>query len=105
MLIIAMEMPESGLTGMVLGAWGAVQATASGLSMAIGGVLKDAFANFASQGYLGEAMIDKSSGYEMVFALEMFLLFAALISLAPLSRQTISSDSKKIQFGLAELPN
>ena len=105
MLIIAMEMPEDGITGMVLGAWGAVQATASGLSMAIGGLLKDIFSNVASQGTFGETMIDKSSGYEFVFVLEMFLLFIALIAIAPLSRKKIRTYSQSIQFGLAELPN
>ena len=39
MLVTAMEIPEKELTGMVLGAWGAVQATAAGLSMALGGFL------------------------------------------------------------------
>jgi BCD family chlorophyll transporter-like MFS transporter len=105
MLIIAMEMPEKGLTGMVLGAWGAVQATASGLSMAIGGVLKDSFASFASKGYLGEALIDKSSGYGMVFAIEMFLLFVALVAMAPLSRKSVTAFPNTTRFGLAELPN
>lgn len=105
MLIIAMEMRENGLTGMILGAWGAVQATASGLSMAIGGVLKDGFASFASHGYLGEALMDKSSGYGLVFALEIVLLFVALVAMAPLSRKKHHQFSSSVQFGLAELPN
>ncbi len=105
MLISAMEMPDKGLTGMVLGAWGAVQATASGLSMAVGGVLKDSFAGLASSGYLGEALMDKSSGYGMVFALEMLLLFIALIAMSPLSRKRISAYPHTTHFGLAELPN
>ncbi len=105
MLIIAMEMPEKGMTGMVLGAWGAVQATASGLSMAVGGILKDGFASFASSGYLGDALMDKSSGYGLVFALEMLLLFAALIAMSPLSRKKPTAYPHPAQFGLAELPN
>ncbi len=105
MLIIAMEMPEKGMTGMVLGAWGAVQATASGLSMAVGGILKDSFGSFAASGYLGEALMDKSSGYGLVFALEMILLFAALIAMSPLSRKKINKTSQPAHFGLAELPN
>ena len=105
MLIMAMEMPEKGMTGMVLGAWGAVQATASGLSMAVGAILKDSFANFASSGYLGESLMDRSSGYGMVFTLEMLLLFAALIALSPLSRKRLSAHPHHVQFGLAELPN
>lgn len=105
MLIIAMELPEGRLTGMVLGAWGAVQATASGLSMAMGGFLKDCFANFASTGLLGEALIDKSSGYAMVFGLEIVLLFVALIAMSALSRKKPKIYPNSLQFGLAELPN
>ena len=51
MLIAAMEIPEQDLTGMVLGAWGAVQATAAGLSMALGGIVRDVVASsFRSAG-------------------------------------------------------
>ncbi len=105
MLIIAMEMPEKALTGMVLGAWGAVQATSSGLSMAVGGVLKDTFASFANSGVWGEALMTPSSGYGLVFGLEMVLLFAALVAVAPLSRKSAKRHAQPIQFGLAELPN
>jgi BCD family chlorophyll transporter-like MFS transporter len=105
MLIIAMEMPEKSLIGMVLGAWGAVQATASGLSMAVGGILKDSFASFASSGYLGESLMDRSSGYGMVFTIEMLLLFTALIAMSPLSRKRLNAFPDNARFGLAELPN
>jgi BCD family chlorophyll transporter-like MFS transporter len=105
MLIIAMEMPEKTMTGIVLGAWGAVQATSSGLSMAVGGVLKDVFASFASSGVLGEALVNPSSGYGLVFTLEMLLLFATLVAMAPLSRKNVRPLSQPLQFGLAELPN
>jgi BCD family chlorophyll transporter-like MFS transporter len=105
MLIIAMEMPEKTMTGIVLGAWGAVQATSSGLSMAVGGVLKDVFASFANSGVLGEALVNPSSGYGLVFTLEMLLLFATLVAMAPLSRKKDRPLSQPLQFGLAELPN
>jgi BCD family chlorophyll transporter-like MFS transporter len=105
MLIIAMEMPEKTMAGIVLGAWGAVQATSSGLSMAVGGVLKDVFASFANSGVLGEALVNPSSGYGLVFTLEMLLLFATLVAMAPLSRKKGRPLSQPLQFGLAELPN
>jgi BCD family chlorophyll transporter-like MFS transporter len=105
MLIIAMEMPDKGFTGMVLGAWGAVQATASGFSMAIGGVLKDTFATLAVSGYFGDALTDGASGYSLVFGLEMILLFLAMIAMAPLARKKRNDSVKHGQFGLAELPN
>jgi MFS transporter, BCD family, chlorophyll transporter len=105
MLILAMEMPEKSTTGLVLGAWGAVQATSSGLSMAVGGVLKDVFTTITSQGAWGEALMTPSSGYGLVFGLEMAMLFAALVAMAPLSRKRQRHSSLSIQFGLAELPN
>ena len=105
MLIIAMEMPEKAMTGMVLGAWGAVQATSSGLSMAVGGVLMDVFTGFANSGVLGEALMNPSSGYGLVFVLEMLLLFAALVAMSPLSRKSHRAISQPLTFGLAELPN
>jgi BCD family chlorophyll transporter-like MFS transporter len=105
MLIIAMEMPGEGITGLVLGAWGAVQATASGLSMAVGGLLKDVFSNLSNQGIFGETLMDRSSGYEFVFVIEMILLFAALIAISPLSRIKTRAKTQTLQFGLAELPN
>jgi BCD family chlorophyll transporter-like MFS transporter len=105
MLIIAMEMPGEDITGLVLGAWGAVQATASGLSMAVGGLLKDVFSNLSNQGIFGETLMDRSSGYEFVFVIEMILLFAALIAISPLSRIKTRAKTQTLQFGLAELPN
>ena len=82
-----------------------MQATSSGLSMAVGGVLKDVFASFASSGVLGEALVNPSSGYGLVFTLEMLLLFATLVAMAPLSRKNVRPLSQPLQFGLAELPN
>ena len=105
MLIIAMEMPQKAMIGMVLGAWGAVQATSAGVSMAVGGVLKDVFSVFANSGVLGDALMNPSSGYGLVFALEMLLLFAALVAMAPLSRKNPRSYPHALKFGLAELPN
>jgi BCD family chlorophyll transporter-like MFS transporter len=105
MLIIAMEMPQKAMIGTVLGAWGAVQATSAGVSMAVGGVLKDVFSVFANSGVLGEALMNPSSGYGLVFALEMLLLFAALVAMAPLSRKNPRSYPQALKFGLAELPN
>ena len=59
--------------GLALGAWGAVQASAGGLALALGGVLRDAFE------WLGAA-----SGYNAVYALEIVLLAATLRVLWPL---------------------
>ena len=105
MLLTAMAMTEKGQAGMVLGAWGAVQATASGLAMAAGGVTRDLIGNMAEQGMLGEALVSPVTGYSVVFHIEMYMLFCVLIALGPLvsrkRRQQVPDDTR---FGLAELP-
>ncbi len=105
MLLTAMEMPEKDLTGMVLGAWGAVQATAAGVAMAIGGVVRDVSGHLAMQGWLGESLVSKATGYSVVFHLEIYLLFVVLVALGPLARRFSSTPAHAPQpFGLAQLP-
>ncbi len=64
-------------TGLALGAWGAVQATAGGLALALGGVLRDAF-DWATHSH---------GGYIAVYALEALLLAITLLALWPLLRR------------------
>jgi BCD family chlorophyll transporter-like MFS transporter len=104
MLLTAMELPERELTGLVLGAWGAVQATAGGLSMAFGGVLRDVVSAMATRGWLGEALNSPATGYSFVFHVEIYLLFAVLIALGPLVRRSQASGPPSRPIGLAELP-
>ncbi len=66
--------------GLALGAWGAVQATAAGIGIALGGMLRDlAVLTRAFHGAFGPA-----AGYAMVFMLEGALLFATLVVMLPL---------------------
>lgn len=106
MLLTAMEIPERDLTGMVLGAWGAVQATAAGVAMALGGVVRDLVAHLAASGWMGEALASPATGYSVVFHLEIYLLFVVLIALGPLARHSHRRDGARgpRPFGLAELP-
>jgi BCD family chlorophyll transporter-like MFS transporter len=106
MLLTAMDMPERELTGMVLGAWGAVQATAAGVAMALGGVVRDLASHLAMQGWLGESLISKATGYSVVFHLEIYLLFVVLVALGPLARRrSFTPVQHSTQpFGLAQLP-
>ncbi len=106
MLLTAMDMPERDLTGMVLGAWGAVQATAAGVAMAMGGVVRDIASHLAMQGWLGESLISKATGYSVVFHLEIYLLFVVLVALGPLARRRSSTPVQHAPqtFGLAQLP-
>ena len=103
--LTAMDLPERELTGLVLGAWGAVQATAAGLSMALGGVLRDGVSSLATHGWLGESLNSSVTGYSFVFHLEIYLLFAVLIALGPLVRRAkAAAERDPHPIGLAELP-
>jgi len=106
MLLTAMELPEREHTGLVLGAWGAVQATAAGLAMALGGVLRDLVAAAVDAGWLGGPLDSPATAYSVVFHLEIYLLFVVLIALGPLARRHSppAPRSPGQPMGLAELP-
>jgi len=104
MLLAAMELPERELTGLVLGAWGAVQATASGAAMALGGVLRDLIGGLAQSGWLGQPLNTPATAYSVVFHLEIYLLFVVLIALGPLVRRRSGHSACPHPIGLAELP-
>jgi len=103
-LLAAMRLEEGGFVGMALGAWGAVQAASAGLSMFVGGALRDAVSGLATQGALGSALAQPATGYSVVYHLEMLLLFVALVAIGPLvgRRNALSPTPRKL--GLADLP-
>jgi BCD family chlorophyll transporter-like MFS transporter len=107
-LSAAMAMNSGGLHGMVIGAWGGVVATAAGVSVALGGALRDGIGSLATSGALGEALMTPAAGYGFVYHLELALLFATLVVLGPLVRSRrqppqAASDTQA-RFGLADLP-
>ena len=108
MLHTAMEIPDRELTGMVLGAWGAVQATAAGSAMALGGVLRDGLALLASQNAFGSWLNTPATAYGVIFHIETYLLFVVLVALGPLVRRRSdvvgSTPQASRRFGLAEMP-
>lgn len=61
--------------GLALGAWGAVQATAAGVAVGLGGILRDAYA----------AASEPVLGYIFVYSLELFLLVLTITVMAPLA--------------------
>jgi BCD family chlorophyll transporter-like MFS transporter len=109
-LSAAMGLDGQGMNGLVLGAWGAVQATCAGLSVALGGVLRDLVSAAAMKGWLGEVLQAPATGYSAVYHLELALLFATLIALGPLVQRASGLHKKPDsplqpgKFGLTELP-
>jgi len=106
-LTAAMAMPVEGSAGrgLALGAWGAAQATAAGLSVLIGGTVRDLVNGAALSGGLGEALAGPATGYSVVYHIEIALLFVTLIALGPLVR-TVRANTQvdRSGIGLAELP-
>ena len=101
-LFTAMRL-ESAFVGLALGAWGAVQAAAAGLSMFFGGVLRDVVTTLSAEGALGPALTDPSVGYSMVYHVEMLLLFLTLIAIGPLVKRRRSVSPVVPQnLGLSE---
>ncbi len=88
--------------GFALGAWGAAQATAAGLAVALGGVLRDAVAGLASSGALGTVLQGPSVSYAVVYHVEILLLFIALAAIGPLAGYR--GEERSQRFGLSEFP-
>ena len=105
-LTAAMNLQTHGQSGLALGAWGAVQASAAGIAIAMGGALRDVVSNLATQGALGPALVSPSVGYSFVYHLEIFLLFATLIAIGPLVKTARREPNPPSagRLGLAELP-
>jgi MFS transporter, BCD family, chlorophyll transporter len=105
MLTAAMELATTTTSGLALGAWGAVQATAAGLAVAISGVLRDGIGSMAMRGDLGETLQQNATGYSVVYHTEILLLFVTLLALGPLVRvRGQSSHTPNVKFGLVQHP-
>ncbi len=84
-LSAAMEQARDGQGGLTLGTWGAVQAFAAGLAILLGGITHDLVGMLAMHGRLGATLSVASTGYGIVYATEIVLLFATLVAIGPLA--------------------
>ncbi|MEO0389307.1 MAG: PucC family protein [Pseudomonadota bacterium] len=107
-LIAAMTMSEGKAgRGLALGAWGAAQATAGGLAIALGGAVRDWADALATSGQWGTALNTPSTGYSFVYHSEIGLLFATLVILGPLVRHSgpiPEPEDRPRHIGLADFP-
>lgn len=106
MLTAAMELAGSTASGLALGAWGAVQATAAGSAVLLSGVLRDFVGVLAARGDLGSTLQQDATGYSFVYHTEILLLFVTLVALGPLVRVRGQSSITrgKVKFGLVQHP-
>ena len=107
-LTAAMTMPAGARAGrgLALGAWGAAQATAAGVAIALGGALRDWIDSIATSGAWGEALDTPATGYSFVYHSEIGLLFVTLVILGPLVRVSapLTQPENPQALGLAEFP-
>jgi len=85
-LTAAMAMAGRNQIGFALGIWGAVQASAAGIAVASGGLIRDGVGALASNGVFGPTLANTATGYGVVYTIEIMLLFATLIAVGPLVR-------------------
>jgi BCD family chlorophyll transporter-like MFS transporter len=114
MLVNAMGMGQdrdqgTNHAGLVMGTWGAVQATSAGAAMAMGGAVRDGVSSLAMSGAMGEALVTPITAYSFVYHLEIYLLFVVLVALGPMlrasGRKTAADNTPSpTPFGLAQLP-
>jgi len=88
-LTATMNLAPRNQVGLALGAWGASQAVAAGLAIAIGGILRDSVAAMPLRGEFGAA-----TGYMYVYALEIILLIFTLAAMAPLIRHNRQANAQ-----------
>jgi MFS transporter, BCD family, chlorophyll transporter len=108
MLTAVVRLPRTGAAdaGLALGAWGAAQATATGLAIFAGGAIRDVVAHHAARGTFGAGMTDPFVGYSFVYHLEIALLVLTVIAIGPLvqvgTRRAPRPEADG--FGLSEFP-
>jgi BCD family chlorophyll transporter-like MFS transporter len=100
-LTAAMAMAGRNQIGFALGIWGAVQASAAGLAVASGGLLRDGFGALAARGVFGPALVNPATGYGIVYTIEICLLFATLIATGPLVSRPVARRMTPVE-GAAE---
>jgi BCD family chlorophyll transporter-like MFS transporter len=87
-LTATMNLAPEGQKGLALGSWGAAQASAAGAAIALGGVIRDASAEFMAREGFGAA-----GGYIAVYGLEAALLVITLGAMLPLLRRASPQPS------------
>jgi BCD family chlorophyll transporter-like MFS transporter len=88
-LTAAMATAAPGQVGLTLGIWGAIQASAAGSAIAMGGLIRDGVGALAERGVLGPTLAASATGYVAVYLIEIVLLFATLVAIGPLVRSGV----------------
>ncbi len=84
-LTATMNLAPEGQSGLALGAWGAVQASAAGIAIAIGGILRDVVASRTNSSMFG---------YCSVYIVEISMLIMTIVAMLPLIKARSISKMK-----------
>jgi MFS transporter, BCD family, chlorophyll transporter len=102
-LLRVMALPHNGEHGLALGAWGAVQATAAGIAMAVAGGIRDSVMLAMNGGTPAVVELSPSTGYIATYLVAIAGLFVLLVVLGPLAARR-RADVRQVPFGIAEFP-
>ncbi|MGM0676994.1 BCD family MFS transporter [Ectothiorhodospira marina] len=104
-LLAMMAFARHEQSGMAVGAWGAVQATAAGGAIALGGIIRDIAGFITGGGLLGETLAAPATGYLAVYYLEIGILLTALLVMIPLLREGgPRHGAGDARFGMPDFP-
>ncbi|MFK7830290.1 MAG: PucC family protein [Congregibacter sp.] len=90
--------------GLALGAWGAVQATAAGIGVALSGIIRDMVNAIEAAATVGAANLASPSGYVTVYAIELTLLIVTLLVAAPMIQRKGPKQSAVVDKLANEAP-
>lgn len=98
-LTITMRNAPPEEAGLALGAWGAVQATAAGVGMALSGPIRDLVnAGIGEHSFLG--LPGSANGYVTVYVLELLLLAVTIVATLPLIERRLRRPATGLEsFG------
>lgn len=82
--------------GLALGAWGAVQATAAGVAVALGGMLRDGVDAMLAAVEALQPLAGPAAGYVVVYGLEIVLLVVAILAMLPLVRRSVRGRDRPV---------
>ena len=83
-LTATMNLAPEGQSGLALGAWGAVQASAAGLAITLGGIIRDVVATNTNSSLMG---------YSTVYTIEICMLMMTIVAMLPLIKVRSASNT------------
>ena len=95
-LTATMNLAPPDQTGLALGAWGAAPATAAGVAIALGGIIRDIVAALGPKTEFGARL-----AYNSVYGLEIVLLIVTLAIMFPLLRREAPAPRARFATGSA----